>query len=750
MEIVYRPLADLKPNPKNPRKGSSEAIAKLADSIKNNPKFFEARPILLSDRTGELVIIGGERRSEAAALLKMKTVPTILFSGLTEAEEDEILIKDNTHAGTWDIEKLRKIAQEWGGEGTLKKWDVDLKPGWSIGKEYAEKLAVRFVAPPFSVLETTAGDWQKRKLSWELKMGNSSSATRENTLSSSGNLLSSINAGTSNFDPVLAETMIKWFCPIDGRIVDPFAGEPVKGFIAGSLGRDYVGIDIRPEQIRVNKEVCRDFKRVNFIAADSRNIAGEISERGDFCITSPPYYNLEIYSNDKSDASNAQSYTDFRAMMFEIWSGVYKVLKDDAFLVVKVGEVRDKKTGIYVNFVGDTIADLCAIGFNYYNEIILVNAVGTAALRANSSMRSRKVVKRHQNVLVFFKGRLENILPRLENVEVSSAENSGEKIGLEERFLPIYEAFAGEQKPHILSDVDAGLTDFLRVASAGETEIASVVNYPQLTIQENKKCLVSFTGGKDSTCAALVLRDGGFDVTLAFITGLNKAFPEEKQRAEKLAGILDFPIVMLEAPAKIKNVHPDNPVKNQLILSMLADYAVEHGYSNISTGVIPVPNPNYEYDWSDGAAQMQTYIEYLENSVHGLRYVEVMSGRNEAANLEYLFGLHNATEIINNLSSCVGAHRYRKLWREQILAKYGVNLADNRCGRCFKCAYQFILESLLFGVQNEEYLKYCFGVFKKNAGMMHSNASGEDMLEALQINFGKERGDKIYEIYKRL
>lgn len=47
MEIVYR---------------------KLAESIKGNPKFFEARPILLSDRTGQLVIIGGERRSEAAAL----------------------------------------------------------------------------------------------------------------------------------------------------------------------------------------------------------------------------------------------------------------------------------------------------------------------------------------------------------------------------------------------------------------------------------------------------------------------------------------------------------------------------------------------------------------------------------------------------------------------------------------------------------------------------------------------------------
>ena len=120
MEIVYRKLSELKPNPKNPRKATEGAIARLAASIKDNPQFFEARPILLSDRTGELVIIGGERRSEAAALLKMKTVPTILLSGLTEQEEDEILIKDNTHAGVWDEQKL----EAW-GKDQLQSWNVD-------------------------------------------------------------------------------------------------------------------------------------------------------------------------------------------------------------------------------------------------------------------------------------------------------------------------------------------------------------------------------------------------------------------------------------------------------------------------------------------------------------------------------------------------------------------------------------------------------------------------------------------------
>lgn len=120
MEIVYRKLSSLKPNPKNPRKATEGAIKELANSIKGNPKFFEARPILLSDRTGELVIIAGERRSEAAALLGLDMVPTILVPGLTEAQEEEILIRDNTHAGKWDEAKL----SQWGKE-QLQSWDVE-------------------------------------------------------------------------------------------------------------------------------------------------------------------------------------------------------------------------------------------------------------------------------------------------------------------------------------------------------------------------------------------------------------------------------------------------------------------------------------------------------------------------------------------------------------------------------------------------------------------------------------------------
>lgn len=141
MEIVYRKLDELIPNPKNPRKAPDGAIKKLAESIKANPKFFEARPILLSDRLGYLMIIGGERRSEAARLLGMTEVPSILIPGLSEEQEDEIMIRDNTHSGVWDDAKL----QSW-TKDQLQSWNVD---------------GVKW---PKEQLKTTEDDFEEKKI----------------------------------------------------------------------------------------------------------------------------------------------------------------------------------------------------------------------------------------------------------------------------------------------------------------------------------------------------------------------------------------------------------------------------------------------------------------------------------------------------------------------------------------------------------------------------------------------------------
>ena len=77
MQIEYRKLSEIKKLPGNPRQIKDADFDKLCQYLKNSPDHFEARPIILSNRTGELIIIAGNQRYEAAKTNGLKLDPTI-------------------------------------------------------------------------------------------------------------------------------------------------------------------------------------------------------------------------------------------------------------------------------------------------------------------------------------------------------------------------------------------------------------------------------------------------------------------------------------------------------------------------------------------------------------------------------------------------------------------------------------------------------------------------------------------------
>lgn len=121
MEVIYRQTETLKKMENNPRTITEKQLQKLKESIQRNPDYFEARPIILSDRTGELVIIAGNQRYDACVQLGIKEVPTVLIPNLTEEREREIIIRDNVNNGEWDMACLFewncKELMEWGLDG---------------------------------------------------------------------------------------------------------------------------------------------------------------------------------------------------------------------------------------------------------------------------------------------------------------------------------------------------------------------------------------------------------------------------------------------------------------------------------------------------------------------------------------------------------------------------------------------------------------------------------------------------------
>lgn len=337
------------------------------------------------------------------------------------------------------------------------------KPGAMAGA-----LAQAFMLPPFTVLSAREGWWQQRKRAW-LALGIKSELGRgevQGTLASARRAqlaapgrapLPAADYGKSHargdgagrphgkaaavhchpragkdtdevaqafgnepveswvtssiFDPVLCEIVYRWFCPPGGVILDPFAGGSVRGIVASELGYRYRGVDLRPEQCAANEAQAAAICRSNppeWFCGDSRDLIarppdGAQGISADLVFTCPPYGDLEVYSDDPRDLSTLE-YDAFIAAYADIIGQSCRLLREDRFAAIVVGDFRDKR-GIYRGFPGDTIAAFRAAGLDYYNDAVLVTAVGSLPVRSRKQFAaSRKLGKTHQNVLVFVKG----------------------------------------------------------------------------------------------------------------------------------------------------------------------------------------------------------------------------------------------------------------------------------------------------------------------------------------------------------
>jgi hypothetical protein len=164
-EITKRKLTSLKKLPDNPRNMRAEDMAVLVDSLARNPELFAARPIILSDGTGELVIIAGNMRFEAAKSLGIKEVPTILLPGLTEAKEREIAIRDNINNGDWDWDLL---ANQW-DDLPLAEWGLQV-PTFDVVDDMGEEFNLpEGDREPFQQMTFTFADEQANAIKEAIK-----------------------------------------------------------------------------------------------------------------------------------------------------------------------------------------------------------------------------------------------------------------------------------------------------------------------------------------------------------------------------------------------------------------------------------------------------------------------------------------------------------------------------------------------------------------------------------------------------
>ncbi|MDR1399411.1 MAG: hypothetical protein LBJ41_05775 [Treponema sp.] len=410
------PYGDITPFQGKLKKRTDEMLGKLCRSIIKHGWSF---PEFIWKSENMNYCLDGHGRLAAVPMLEkmgysIPPLPVVFVEAKDESEAKELLLKLNSQFGIIDVEGFREfingLEMEW-GDLALPSGELFEFPDILPDEGKHRSLAERFIIPPLSVFRVASGYWQDRKKAW-LSLGIKSERGRNDGMLKNMAALEKKIRGSnlpseSIFDPVLCEIMYRWFCPAGGQILDPFAGGSVRGIIAGSLNYDYTGIDLRQEQVLANYEqieIVKDKKPV-WICGDSRNMDTSLPSgfEADFIFSCPPYANLEVYSKQPEDLSN-MDYPEFRAAYGDIIKKACARLKEDSFACFVVGEARSK-IGTYYGLVPDTVKAFEEAGVHFYNEMILVTQIAAKALTvAEGFVKSRKIGKIHQNILVFVKG----------------------------------------------------------------------------------------------------------------------------------------------------------------------------------------------------------------------------------------------------------------------------------------------------------------------------------------------------------
>ncbi len=285
-----------------------------------------------------------------------------------------------------------------------------------FGDEINNKLSLadKYLMCPFSVLDTRQGVWQKRKKFWnnlgiksELGRSTGTGFTQYDYdyAGQCGTTFTGLGTDTrsSIFDPVVAEIIYKWFAKCN--VLDPFAGGSVRGIVANYLGFKYTGIELRKEQVDSNREQALGILALNnqpqWYIGDSEQIVNDLMPNYDLLFSCPPYMNLEVYSDLPDDLSTMQDNEFVTKYESIITKSCNKLIKG-GYAVFVVGDLRDKK-GYQKDFTGITKQAFAKAGMKLYNELILVNSVGTKAMTLERGFKNGKLAKVHQNIYVFVK-----------------------------------------------------------------------------------------------------------------------------------------------------------------------------------------------------------------------------------------------------------------------------------------------------------------------------------------------------------
>ena len=158
-----------------------------------------------------------------------------------------------------------------------------------------------------------------------------------------------------NWSPYIPRNLLFRYSKAGELVLDQFAGGGTTLVEAKLLNRNIIGVDVN--DIALNR--CRekiDFEhdgangKVYLYKGDARKLDFIPNEKIDFICTHPPYADIIKYSDDLDNDLSRCNVKDFLAEMEKVAAESYRVLKNNKFCALLMGDTRKKGCMIPMSF----------------------------------------------------------------------------------------------------------------------------------------------------------------------------------------------------------------------------------------------------------------------------------------------------------------------------------------------------------------------------------------------------------------
>lgn len=215
---------------------------------------------------------------------------------------------------------------------------------------------------------------------------------------------------------------------------------------------------------------------------------------------------------------------------------------------------------------------------------------------------------------------------------------------------------------------------------------------PTQNIQENKNVIVGLSAGLDSCYLALKLKSQGYNVTTLHVNKLNTyAAINEDKMAKEFSEHANLNYIAIDHKRKKPNVYYENPLRNQLVMSFMIDYAIENNFSNIAIGsdwTEPLNECQLGLDVTDSKEVNETFWNGIKQCIPNMNLIFCEDNIKKVDRIKFI--LDTNKELFEDVYSCVMATRFVQSFKKKNEEKYKIKLLKNRCGSCVKCCREFL------------------------------------------------------------